>query len=163
MVACFAAGTRIATPRGEVAVEALRVGDGVVSASRGVAAVRWTGHRHIDRRRHPAPASVWPVRVRAGAFGDAQPVRDLLLSPDHSVLAHGVLIPVRHLINGSTVVQEAVAEITYFHIELPAHGVLLAEGLPAESYLDTGNRGIFDNGGLGMNAPRLCYSLHRRP
>ncbi len=29
---------------------------------------------------------------------------------------------------------------------LNAHAVLLAEGLPAESYLDTGNRGQFANG-----------------
>jgi hypothetical protein len=33
----------------------------------------------------------------------------------------------------------------YFHIGLDAHAVLLAQGLPAESYLDTGNRGFFIN------------------
>ena len=32
-------------------------------------------------------------------------------------------------------------------MELARHDVLLAEGLPAESYLDTGNRGAFANGG----------------
>ena len=31
--------------------------------------------------------------------------------------------------------------------ELPNHSVLLAEGLPAESYLDTGDRRNFANGG----------------
>ncbi len=149
-VACFAAGTRIATARGEVAVDALRAGDFVALASGGEAPVQWLGHRRIDCRRHPAPASVWPVRVRAGAFGAARPARDLLLSPDHAVFAGGVLLPVRYLINGGSVVQEAVDAITYFHVELPAHGVLLAEGLPAESYLDTGNRDAFedDNGAI---------------
>ena len=33
----------------------------------------------------------------------------------------------------------------YFHVELDAHAILLAEGLPAESYLDTGNHGFFAN------------------
>jgi hypothetical protein len=37
--------------------------------------------------------------------------------------------------------------VTYWHVELPAHAVILAEGLPAESYLDTGNRQAFANGG----------------
>lgn len=36
----------------------------------------------------------------------------------------------------------------YFHIELDRHAVLLAENLPAESYLDVGDRDNFMNGGL---------------
>jgi hypothetical protein len=54
-----------------------------------------------------------------------------------------VLIPVRHLVNGSTVAQIACREVTYYHIELPRHDVLLAEGLPAESYLEAGAREAF--------------------
>jgi hypothetical protein len=83
-VACYAEGTRLLTATGEVAVEALRVGDlvPVVLGAR-AARVRWIGHRRIDCRRHPRPADVWPVRVQAGAFGDA-PQRDLWLSPDHA-------------------------------------------------------------------------------
>jgi hypothetical protein len=40
-----------------------------------------------------------------------------------------------------------VDEITYYHVELPRHDVLLAEGMPAESYLDVGDRSNFANGG----------------
>jgi hypothetical protein len=91
------------------------------------------------------------VRVRAGAFGDGLPRRDLMLSPDHAVFVAGdgagVLVPIRYLINGASVVQEAVAAVSYWHVELPRHGVILAEGLPTESYLDTGNRAAFANGG----------------
>jgi hypothetical protein len=90
---------------------------------------------------------VWPVRVAAGAFGPGAPARDLLLSPDHAVYAEGVLIPVRCLIDGRAVTQEARETVTYWHVELPAHDVILAEGLPCESYLDTGNRAAFANGG----------------
>ena len=155
-LACFAAGTRIATdPRirpgdGDVAIERLRVGQLVRTLFAGTAPVVWLGHRHIDCRRHPDPMKVWPICVRAGAFGDAMPVRDLLLSPDHAVYVDGVLVPVRYLVNGSSIVQQACDAIDYWHVELPAHDVLLAEGLPAESFLDTGGKANFANGGCGV-------------
>ncbi len=59
----------------------------------------------------------------------------------------GVLIPVRCLLNDASIRQTPCARVTYWHVELEAHDVLLAEGLPCESYLDTGNRGAFANGG----------------
>lgn len=151
---CFAAGTRILTERGEVAVEALRVGDAVVTPLDGKSQpVQWLGHRRVDCRRHPQPRAVWPVRVKAGAFGPAIPRADLLLSPDHAVFVadagsgQGVLIPIRYLVNGRSIAQEQRDAVVYWHVELPRHGVVLAEGLPAESYLDTGNRAAFANGG----------------
>jgi hypothetical protein len=144
---CYRAGTLIRTERGDIPVEALRVGDRVVSALGGTAAVIWLGHRPVDCRRHPKPHDVWPVRVAAGAFGEKQPRRDLWLSPDHAVYVDGVLIPIRYLVNDATIVQEPMPAVTYWHVELPAHDVLFAEGMPAESYLDTGNRGAFANGG----------------
>lgn len=68
------------------------------------------------------------------------------------MFVEGVLIPVRYLLNDATVAQVPVAHVTYFHVELPAHAVLLAEGLPVESYLDTGNRTSFANGGTAIMA-----------
>ena len=147
LVACFAEGTRIATATGETAVERLQAGDLVRSAFGGVVPVQWIGHRRVDCRRHRDPAAVWPVRFLAGAFGPGLPARDLLLSPDHAVFVDGVLIPARLLVNGDNVVREIVDVVTYYHVELPVHDVVLADGLPAESYLDTGNRASFANGG----------------
>ncbi len=151
---CFTAGTRILTARGEVPVEALKIGD-MVAVLRGASQrpILWIGRRHVRLHGHPRPWDVQPVRIRAHAFGPGRPHTDLRLSPDHAVFAEGVLVPVRYLVNGVTIVQEKVAEVTYFHIELAAadgtaaHDVLLAEGLPTESYLDTGNRGALENGG----------------
>lgn len=153
---CYLAGTRLATKRGEVAVEQLAAGDHVLTGSGCAEPIVWIGQRRIDCLRHKRPELVWPVRVRAHAFAPGQPRRDLFLSPDHAVSAPAadgdgtVLIPVKHLVNGLTVVQEPVATVHYFHVELAAHNILLAEGLPAESYLDTGNRGQFANGGLPL-------------
>ena len=151
-VACFATGTNIATLRGEVAVEALRPGDQVRLARGGSAPVVWLGHRHLRCDRHPRPWDVQPVRVRAHAFGPGQPARDLILSPDHALFTGAALVPVRYLLNGASIVQEAATSVTYWHVELAAHDVLLAEGLPAESYLDTGNRAAFANGGAVVQA-----------
>jgi cyclophilin family peptidyl-prolyl cis-trans isomerase len=142
---CFAASTRIATSRGEVSVEALRVGDEVSTQLGGPARINWLGHRRIDCHRHIKPQSVWPVRIRVGAFAPGQPARDLFLSPEHAVFVDGILIPIRHLINGRTILQEAREKISYWHVELERHDVICAEGLPCETYLDTGNRSVFAN------------------
>jgi hypothetical protein len=64
-----------------------------------------------------------------------------------------VLIPIRSLVNGDSIRQEHVASVTYFHVEVPTHDVLFAEGLPAESFLDTGYRGAFANGGPHRDVP----------
>jgi hypothetical protein len=146
-IPCFRAGTRIATAGGPVAVEALRAGDRVLSAFGGSVPVVWIGYRHIDCRRHPRPEAVLPVRIRAGAFGAGLPHGDLWLSPEHSEHVDDVLIPIRCLVNGDSIRQEPVEVVTYCHVELPAHDVIFAQGLPAESYLDTGYRGAFANGG----------------
>jgi collagen type I alpha len=153
---CYAAGTRLATPGGEVAVEHLRAGDFVlVRAGEGDAPrpVHWVGRFTIDLRRHPRPQSAAPVRIRAHAFAEGVPHRDLLVSPDHALFVDGVLMQAQALLNGASVAQEFPQRVTYFHVELAEHAVLLAEGLPAESYLDTGNRAVFD----GQAGPRPLH------
>ena len=151
-IACYVRGTRILTTRGEVAVEALEVGDVGVTASGGLRPIRWLGWRALSPARHPAPEKVWPVRVARGAFGDNAPRRDLWLSPDHAVAVDGVLIPVARLVNGRSVAQVRTRNVEYWHVELDAHDVILAEGLAAESYLDTGNRNSFVNAGAFLAA-----------
>src|SRR5665213_2658973 len=149
-VACFVEGTRISATQGEIPVEIIQPGDQLQTRGRGAATVVWVGHRDVDCRRHPRPENVWPVRVRAGAFGNDQPGRDLFLSPDHAVFFDGALIPIRYLVNGATIIQEPRNKVTYWHVELDKHGVIFAEGLPCESYLDTGNRSAFVNGGTAV-------------
>jgi autotransporter passenger strand-loop-strand repeat protein len=143
-VPCFCGGTRFLTNYGEVAVEMLQIGNQVTTISGTLRSIIWIGHRLIDCRQHPE--AVYPVRIMTGAFGNDFPHRDLYLSPDHSVFVDGVLIPIHYLLNGSTIAQVTIDEVTYYHVELATHGVILAEGLPCESYLDTGNRAAFDEG-----------------
>ncbi len=166
LVACFAAGTRIGTDRGPVTVESLQVGDAVTLAGGGARAAVWIGSRTIDCARHPRPETVWPVCVARGAFGENVPGHALYLSPDHAVFVNQVLIPVKLLVNGTSITQVERDRITYYHVELPEHAVILAEGLAVESYLDTGDRYDFatDAGVIRLHpdfAARLAPNMAR--
>jgi hypothetical protein len=147
-IPCFAAGTLIETLEGPVAVERLSVGDEVRTVLGGPGGIVWTGSRAVNCARHPAPETVWPVRIAAGAFGENVPERDLFVSPDHAIHVDGVLIPAKRLVNGTTIRQVRTARIVYHHIELERHDVVLAEGLAAETYLDTGDRARFIGGSV---------------
>ena len=145
-VACFAEGTRIRTPDGDIAVEHLQVGDVVLTADGAREPIVWVGQRAIDCRSHPAPETVWPIRVQAGAFSQNLPVYDLYLSPDHAVFVNDVLVPVKLLVDGTSIAPAPRDRVRYFHVELPRHAIILAEALPVESYLDTGDRANFAGG-----------------
>jgi hypothetical protein len=144
---CFAAGTLIRTPGGEVAVETLEVGDLVVTASDEMRPVKWIGHTDVDFRRTPRGGPGLPIRIAADAFGPGRPSQDLYLSAGHSVcvdLLGEVLIPIGNLINGGTIAEIEKDAITYWHVELDSHDILIANNLPAESYLAMANRGAFE-------------------
>jgi hypothetical protein len=141
---CFRAGTRIATEQGDRPIEHLKAGDLVRTASGRLRPIVWIGERRIDLARHPRPNAAAPIRVLADAFGPGLPSRDLYLSPNHGLFIEDVLIPVRALVNGTAIRQEpATGTVHYLHIELDTHDIVLAENLPAETYLDVGDRSLF--------------------
>ncbi len=159
-VPCFAAGTRLRTPSGEVPVEALRVGDPVLTQGGEALPVRWIGRRTLRPDAHPRPDFVRPVRILRDAIAPGVPHADLVVSPDHALLIDGALVEARRLLNGATVRQEAWPRVTYLHVELERHAILIAEGMAAESYLDTGNRAQFAHGTAptqdGADRPGAC-------
>ncbi|GGE15242.1 hypothetical protein GCM10011390_37920 [Aureimonas endophytica] len=143
---CFCPGTLIATPSGAVAVEDLRPGDQVRLADGGAETVRWIGRQTVEAGTGD-PLRTLPIRIRAGAIAPGVPARDLRLSPDHAVAIDGVLIHAGALVDGTAVLRErdGPARLRYFHIELPRHALVLAEGLAAESFVDNPERLAFDN------------------
>jgi T5SS/PEP-CTERM-associated repeat protein len=154
VVVCFLRGTMIRTPDGELPVEKLRPGKQVITLiddEEVPQTVIWLGHRRISLAGHPRPETVAPIRIKRDAFADGMPHRDLMVSPDHAIYVDGKLICARQLVNGATIRQELDwTAVDYYHVELDQHAILLAEGLPAESYIDTGNRGFFDNSGAPL-------------
>ena len=125
--ACFTAGTLIETESGPRAVETITVGDRLWAFGR-LAPVTWTGSRAIDVAGVADPTLVLPIRIRAGAFSNGLPERDLVVSPDHAVWLDGKLIPARLLVNDVSIVQETRPAVTYFHLALDRHDLILAEG-----------------------------------
>jgi uncharacterized repeat protein (TIGR03803 family) len=156
-VVCYAAGTRIATPAGTRPIERLRAGDLVLAGGvDGVfrpRPVRWVGHRVLDLATHPDPELAAPIRLLAGALGPGWPARDLVVSPDHCLLLDRHLLRAYRLRNGVSVVQEHPPTVDYWHVELDGHALLLAEGVPAESYLDEGTRDFFHADGPPLPGP----------
>ena len=127
-------------------VEALAPGDWVVTLDGAAKQIRWIGRRSYAGRFLAANPAVQPVRFTAGSLGEGLPRRDLLVSPDHAMLIHGLLIPARCLVNGCTITQERELDrVNYYHVELDVHDILIAEGAPSESYLDDDSRSLFHN------------------
>jgi hypothetical protein len=145
---CFLAGTLITTPDGGRPVEALTIGDPVLTADGRTVPVRWVGRRTIvtafgPRREHA------PVEIAEGAFGPALPARPLRLTADHALLLDGLLVQAGVLVDGHTARRMTATDLgeryTVFHVETEKHDLILAEGVPAETFLDNVTRRTFDN------------------
>lgn len=140
---CFARGTLIRTPRGDVPVETLKVGRRVCVQGGKPQKIRWIAHRRVmlgRTNRHLAP-----IRIARDAFGPGKPFRDLVLSPNHRVMhrspwaqlwfeSASVLLPAKFMVNGDTVVQQTAARsVEYWHILFDDHQVVWSNGVLTES------------------------------
>ncbi len=145
---CFLEGTQISTVVGDLPIEDLATGDRILSNQGGSVRVKWVGRQAVSTRFGPAER-LMPVRVRAGALGSGLPTRDLTLTADHALLIDGLLINAGALVNGTTIDYVPLSELgdsyTVYHIETENHDVILAEGAPAETYIDYVARRSFDN------------------
>ncbi|WP_275287246.1 Hint domain-containing protein [Halomonas elongata] len=143
---CFAAGTMIATPDGEVAVETLSIGDLVMTDSGEQVPVKWIGRQTTHRLFSSGQA---PVRIKKGALAPGQPNQDLILTSSHGVILDGLVINAGALVNHHSITHvpwdEMPTSMTYYHIETDAHQVILANGTEAETYIDYVDRQSFDN------------------
>jgi hypothetical protein len=150
---CFCAGTYLTTPAGEELVERLKAGDLVLTASGEVRAITWIGTGRVLATRGRRNAAT-PVIVRKGAIAPNVPHSDLHVTKGHSFYLDGVLVPIEFLVNHRTILWDDHAqEVTLYHIELETHDVLVANGAPAESYRDDGNRWLFQNANAGWGQP----------
>ncbi|MEO5621483.1 MAG: Hint domain-containing protein, partial [Cypionkella sp.] len=145
IVSCFTPGVRIATPKGEVAIEDLAVGDLVLTRDHGAQPIRWIGARRIGAAELARDPALRPVRIAAGALGPALPEAEMMVSRQHRMLISGqraellfgtdeVLVRAAHLLGLRGVDLAEVEEVTYMHILCDQHEVLLANGAWSESF-----------------------------
>ncbi len=135
-VVCFTRGTRICTPYGDVPVEALQVGDLVMTADHGPQPLRWIKSRSVKGR-----GGLAPVRFAPGAIGNT---RELRVSPQHRMVLSGwkveyyvgldeVFAAAFNLVDGNAVRQIEQERVEYFHFAFDRHEVVFAEGAACES------------------------------
>lgn len=157
---CFLAGAIIDTEQGGVPVEDLKPGMKIVCLVAGnrvlrdIADIFSCGSRVVPG--FVDDLAGYPVCVEAGALGDGLPSRDLLVTAEHCFLFSGQFVPVRMLVNGRSIRYESsVTSYRYYHIELEQHGIIFANDVPTESYLDTGGRARFRARGARGNRARV--------
>jgi hypothetical protein len=145
---CFAAGSRIATPECERVVEDLQIGDTILTSDGRSVHVKWIGRQTVSTRFGPAER-LMPVRFAAGSLGEGLPQSDLTVTADHGMLVDGVICHAGALVNGTTIRRVPLSEMgetyTVYHIETEAHEIILANGAPAETFIDNVSRRVFDN------------------
>jgi len=145
-VICFTPGTLIETPFGPRRVEELREGDKLHTRDSGEQEIQWIGQRRMTGARLFAMPELRPVRIRAGAFDVDRPEHEFLVSPNHRMLVRGavardlfntdeVLVSAKDLVNGSTIAFDTqVKQVTYIHLMLPSHQIVVANGVETESF-----------------------------
>ena len=163
---CFFPGTLIATPSGERRIEDLVPGDQILivqpndvpstsgdsihgnSGCSRAALVKWLGRQTVSTRFGPAKR-LMPVRFAAGSLGGGLPHSDLTVTADHAMLIDGILCQAGALANGTTITRVPLSELgdsyTVYHVETETHEIVLANGAPAETFVDNVSRRAFDN------------------
>ena len=145
---CFATGTRIATPDGDKPIEMLRAGDLVLTHDGRSVPVIWRAWQSVVNPRNLSVGR-GPVRIKAGALGPNLPNGPLTVTADHALLFDDMLINAGTLVNGTTIrllpLAGLPASFNYWHLELEKHECVVANGVPAESFIDYVGRSGFDN------------------
>ncbi|MCW1917664.1 Hint domain-containing protein [Rhodobacter sp. KR11] len=166
IVMCFTPGTRIATPRGPVPVQKLRVGDLVLTRDHGAQPLRWIGRKQIGAAEMAADPSLRPVRIKAGALGAGLPLRGMDVSRQHRMLMGAareallfgtpeVLVRACHLTHLPGVREVMRDSVTYIHLLFDRHELVLAEGAWSESF-QPGERTL---GGMEAGMREELYRL----
>lgn len=142
---CFTPGTPIATDRGWVPVETLKPGNRVITRDNGLQEIAWVGRRTISREKLRERRELAPIFVAAGAFGEGNPTRDMIVSPNHRFLVtqeHApfrltvseALVAARHLIDHVRVRHIMPFGVSYIHFLCEQHEVVMAACAWTESF-----------------------------
>jgi len=152
-IACFLKGTKILTARGYKVVEELEFGDKIVTKGDIVdgcivnmktnsVPISWISKFNVKN----LTKNSYPICISANAFAKNFPNENLYVSPDHGILIKGSMVQAKDLVNGQTIYQDLKSDfVTYYHVELDPHSVIIAHGILTESYMSTEIRSIFQS------------------
>ena len=145
---CFLEGTRIATRSGLVPIEDLHIGDEIAIYPNGLSKIKWIGKQMVDPSQINDVRYGHPIHIGKDALQNNMPSSDLFVSPGHGIYVEGLLINAGALVNDSTIRISLRQELfNYYHIELDRHELVIAEGVPVESFLPyKADRDNYDNG-----------------
>lgn len=140
MVPCFVAGSLIDTPLGERVIEELRLGDLVLTKDHGPQPLRWIGRTDLSALDLLLMPRLRPIRLRADAAGAGLPHQDLLVSPQHRILARRgareLLVAARYLLARQGIHADLPLKgVSYLHLLFDRHEILRANGIWCESLL----------------------------
>ncbi|TNE66376.1 MAG: type I secretion protein [Rhodobacteraceae bacterium] len=166
IIPCFTPGTLIATPKGEMKVEELKVGDRVITRDNGIQQIRWIGQKTLSGADLAARSELNPVLIRKGALGAGLPERDMMVSPNHRMLVsnekaallfdeHEVLVAAKHLTRMDGVDVVEASGLTYIHVMFDRHEVVLSDGTWSESF----QPGDYTLSGIGEEAREELFTL----
>ena len=134
---CFDIGTLIRTPKGNIPIEQLRVGQVLSTVDGGQAPIAWIAGHKVKFADDNDPRK--PILFSKGALGKNVPHRDLVLSPQHCLDGRPLglgprLIPAKSLTHLPGVrVMHGRRAATYFSIILPRHNLIWANDYSCES------------------------------
>ena len=166
VIPCFTPGTMIATPKGEVDVASLEVGDKVITRDNGLQTIRWIGNKALSAAELMLRKDLCPVMIRQGALGNGLPERDMMVSPNHRMLVssekaalyfddHEVLVAAKYLTKMDGVELLGTDGVTYIHVMFDRHEVILGDGTWSESF----QPGDFTLAGIGEEQREEIFSL----
>ena len=141
-IPCFTAGTIIATREGEKRIENLRPSDHVVTRDSGFVQIQAISQQSYSPAEQRLNIDFRPIVIPAGTFSNT---RDLHLSPAHRLMvtdsqaellfgSSEVLVAAKTALSYAWVHQQpANFDVTYYHILLPTHELMMVEEMWAES------------------------------
>ncbi|MDO6589464.1 type I secretion protein [Loktanella sp. D2R18] len=145
VVPCFTPGTAIATPRGEVLVEDLKVGARVLTRDNGIQHISWVGHKDATAEDLTITQTIRPIFIKAGALGRGLPERDMQVSPFHRMLIvselaqmyfeqNEVLVYAKDLLKLKGVGVAPIQNVKYIHFMCEHHEIVLSNGSWTETF-----------------------------
>lgn len=157
---CFLKGTKILTETGYKLIEDLKVGDKIITKG------EINNDDSIDKKSdYSIEPLIWlgkfspiklnkaslPICIKKNAFGENLPCEDLYVSPLHRIILFGKMIAAENLVNGETIFQDTSKKsLVYYHLELPKHYCIIANGILSETYKDFDNRHVFEKNNISL-------------